>query len=480
MNRKFCAFVVLLAASSSSIAACSGKDVLQNPNGRYLLPHDGPKRNPNDCCSFIGDNDFPLLGFMPMPSANVMDNMAVADNPSCINYSAFQLYKDAGFNYVTPCYTREGFQTPDVHKSMKICNDLKLGYLVNDPVFKGDSLNGTVQPLSVEEYKTQMETKWYFNEPCFAGLSVKDEPTLKDFDMLGNISNALLEVDPSKLMFCTILPSYAPDEMLQIEEYRKTMSHWEAYQRYTEDYITKTNSQIVSFDYYLNHVFKMPIEGVYSEDFLLNLSYFASICKTYNIDYWAYAAAYGHGGRAQYTSEELKWIVNTQLAFGAKGMVYYTYWSIIPGYKMADWINPTRSGLVTGNGIPHDTYFIIKDINKNIHAIEEILKPSEFVCVAQYGDKKLNISPDVEVNTYSPIYNISGGDALVGIFNNNNKKVFYIINNSINCGIKTFKVSLTSKKNIHLLNSSIDKNIDDSYCASFNLSAGEAVLMEVE
>ena len=68
----------------------------------------------------------------------------------------------------------------------------------------------------------------------------------------------------------------------------------------------------------------------------------------------------------------------------------------------------------------------------------------------------------------------------MGIFENGGKDLYYIVNNSIDCGLTPFMVSFPKKAKVHMVNSKMDKELDSVYAAGFSLSAGEAILLEVE
>ena len=59
------------------------------------------------------------------------------------------------------------------------------------------------------------------------------------------------------------------------------------------------------------------------------------------------------------------------------------------------------------------------------------------------------------------------------------KDVFYIVNNSINAGRQTLKANFLNKVNVRLTNIYGTQTMENAYRVGFNLSGGEAILLEV-
>ena len=92
---------------------------------------------------FLAKDEMPILGYVGLPSENVMDGVA-SENPSFITRSNMVRYKEAGFNILSGLYEREPSNTNEVLRALELCNELNLAYFVNDTTFRCETYGGSV------------------------------------------------------------------------------------------------------------------------------------------------------------------------------------------------------------------------------------------------------------------------------------------------------------------------------------------------
>jgi len=424
--------------------------------------------------------EMPILAYITMPSAGATDYGHVGKNPSYINHSTFKQYQDAGFNIVCPMYSTEPELIADVIQEIEICNELGLGYLVRDLRVRASSERGTVDP-GKDYFKGVLEgdAAWYLKEPSVVGVQVIDEPNYLDLKPIGDFYHALAEVDNTKVGFTNLFPFGASGQQLAMEDDFNTIGAWETYKKYATHFLDTTNSTYVLYDQYFSHIHQNPLTPDTTHSTFRSLSFYSNLTRQRGIVFWSAVASYRHGSHSLYTPKETRWTTNISLAYGAKGIEYYTYWPSVAGVDETTWANPGRAGMVTEGGIPHDTYYTIQDINKNIKAVDEYLMPAEFKGMHRYGEA-VTFLEECDIINPPSVVDVKGGNALMGIFKNGAKDVYYIVNNSIDCGLTPFTVTFPKKANAHLVNGSTDKQLNSVYAAGFTLSAGEAMLLEVE
>ena len=226
-----------------------------------------------------------------------------------------------------------------------------------------------------------------------------------------------------------------------------------------------------------------PVDKVAGElnlqSYIRTLSLYRQISLEYNIPFWVSVTSFNHRYQTQLTEKQIAWLVNSSLAYGAKGIQYYTYWPTIDGSTTDSWATPSKAGLVTTNGTPHDTYYQIQNINKNIKAVDDVLMNCTSKGVIQYGKQLLPLSTDDVLYGYGLLGDIEGGDIFVGCFDHNGNDVYYIVNNSFNAGRTTFKANFLDKVDVTLTNSEGKTDVNDTLSVGFNLSGGQAILLEV-
>lgn len=473
--------VVCLAVLSSyftvAYSAGDAADSVTKSNTEKLIKYD-----------FLAENEMPILGYIGVACENAGSAANPGQNPSFFTKSNFQRYKDAGFNILSGLYEREPFHTSEIHKAFELCDELGLAYFLNDNEFRCESNGGNTPLGSYEDYYAAMQNKWYLNEKSFAGLAVKDEPSAKDFDGMAGVNKALQELTDGKIMFTTLFPVFVETYRLYLDDSPSDM--WEAYIRYVREYMTKVKPDVLVYDLYismaedgtlLNPLDSLTYSGQQNvKEYMQSLSFFNKVAKEFNVPFWTTVASYNHIRGNQYTKKQTEWMVNTSLAYGAKGMQYYTYWPTMDGTNSENWEDPTKTGMVTHCGTPHDTYYQIQEINRNIQMVDDVLMTSTHKGIIQYGVQNCEVVLDDVLYNYGGLYAISGGDTFVGCFEREGKPVYYIVNNSVNAGITTFTAQFYNKTNVRLTNLRDGvRNFNDEYCVSFNLSGGQAVLLEV-
>ena len=443
---------------------------------------------------FLPETEMPLLGYVGIPPANAGNANNPSTNPSFMTRSNFQLYKDAGFNILSGLYERDPIDRSEIVKAFKLCDEFGLKYFITDLKFRCDSQGGTVANKSQEYYNNLMNNLWYLDEPAFAGIAMKDEPSAKDLDDMGKVNIALKAKTDGKIAYTTLFPNKVASNRLYLDDNSGT--EWEKYCRYVEKYLNVVDPDVLCYDYYAFFKKGGTLDNTYNasdldtvkrnagksnmEDYWLSLSYFSNLAKEHNVPMWVSVATRDHNRKTLHYYKQINWQVNTSLAYGAKGIQYYHYWTLMGGTGPEDWDNLTRGGMTTVNGTPHDVYYQIKKINQNIKMVDDVLMVSDHKGLIRYGAVDFIIQEKDLLYGYDVLSSVSGGDAIVGCFDNNGKSVYYIVNNSISSGTKTFKADFNKKVNVRLTNLSDGvRTASDVYSVGFNLSAGDAVLLEV-
>ncbi|WP_156223229.1 hypothetical protein [Pseudactinotalea suaedae] len=135
----------------------------------------------------------------------------------------------------------------------------------------------------------------------FVGLHVYDEPTGDKLPELAIVLDLIREIDPDCLPYVNHFPGF---------DYEAAVEH--------------LDPEVLSFDRY-------PIlaEG---EDtgYYRNWADVREAALPAGIPTWAYVQSVGYTAHAVPTLDDLYWQVNISLAFGCKGIQYFTYWTPDP------------------------------------------------------------------------------------------------------------------------------------------------------
>ncbi len=424
-------------------------------------------------------DEMPIVAYMAMPPANANDGDSISDNPSGMNLHNFLTYKEAGFNILCGLYDKIGFKDGDVRKALELCEMLDMPYLINDPEFSGDTKSGKVSYASTDEYKQSMLNKWYLESKSFGGYALKDEPSTKDFDAMKNIAQALNQIDSGKIAHTTLFPCGVTADRLDLPASLNFAGFYDTYVRLLME---KVNPNVLVFDKYL-FFSDNNIEDISSIDlnlYVKNISIIRKYAQQYNTPFWANIATFNHIARKNFTYKQLLWTVNFNLAYGAQGIQYYTYWDNFVAYSsMNDWGTESGAGAINYTGGKKENYYEIQKVNQNIKVVDSVLMDSKHIGVMQIGKQIVPMLSEDSIYSYGPLKEIDGGDLFVGCFDHNGKAVYYIMNNSTEGATKTFTAKFLHNVDARISNSDIVKSCNNTSSIGFNLTAGQAILLEV-
>jgi hypothetical protein len=148
------------------------------------------------------------------------------------------------------------------------------------------------------------------NHPALAGYCIKDEPHVDEFPGLAIVAEAYRRVDPQHLAYINLFPNYASQEQLGTE----------TYEEYVERYIEVVRPQFVSYDHYA--LFEnAPLRSGY----FANLETIRRLSKKHGLTFWNIVLGNAHFTYAEPTLASLRFQAFTTLAYGGRGISWFTY-----------------------------------------------------------------------------------------------------------------------------------------------------------
>lgn len=201
-------------------------------------------------------------------------------------------------------------------------------------------------------------------KPGFLGVVLSDEPVSADFPQLALQSQQLLARHPYAIPYVNLNPTYAPLAWLGTR----------SYEDYVEQFITVVKPKVLSFDHY---PLLEPPDGL-RPDYYSNLQIVRGAALRHGIPFWfvllatplgpdvepAPGAPHLAGPYADPTEGELRWQVFTALAYGAQGLMYFTYCvpAPQPGIHFGD-------AIIRRDGTRDRKYGIVKRLNAEVQAL---------------------------------------------------------------------------------------------------------------
>ncbi len=285
---------------------------------------------------------------------------------------------------------------------------------------------------------------------AFAGMHYIDEPGYKDWKRAKEIKDAFKEIFPDKLFFLNLLQVYAPSWALPNGPiYMPDQDWWlpndPDYIKYFESYMKEADPELFSYDYYPMRYEFPNMLGQYFEQ--LHLSYKYAEQANIPLNCFIQNGTWDTATRVP-NDDELRWQVNTALAYNTKSICYYTYWVPSPYNKRM---------CVHEYGYKTPNYYMVQQINKELLFQDEYILNAGFKGYIQVGKMPNDEvpSPEERLESFGSLKEISGGNLFIGCFDYVKKgktyNMYVAVNNSITTPLKetlTFEKS-TSFTIIH-------------------------------
>jgi len=149
-------------------------------------------------------------------------------------------------------------------------------------------------------------------EGCW-GYHLMDEPGAGSFAGLAQRVELLRRFRPGRLAYINLFPNYASPAQLGTQ----------SYEEYVHRFVTDVKPDVLCMDHY---PFMRPDRDT-REAYLANLETFRQHANAAGIPFWNYFNSMPFGEHSDPTEAQIRWQVNASLAHGAKGVLYFCYWT---------------------------------------------------------------------------------------------------------------------------------------------------------
>jgi hypothetical protein len=292
----------------------------------------------------------------------------------------------AGFTIVgPPC---EGGTDPDQNRrALAVAARHGLKMWIADARF-----NERARTLPEWEQQLATAVASYKGHPALGGYFVTDEPSARQFDDLALIVSRLRQNDPASPTYINLVADYVPGDLGA-----------PTYRDYVERFVDTVRPSLLSYDYY-------PF-GPTSDrpTFFTNLALVRDVAQRHELPFMLIVLAMPHLVYRNPTEAELSWQVYHALAYGARGISYFAYWTPVR-VEYADRLK-FRNGLIE-NGKPTAHYAHALRLNRAVRAIGQQLESFTSVSV---GDSMGKVAARLPIG---PIAAIEGGPITAGLFRN--------------------------------------------------------------
>lgn len=322
---------------------------------------------------------------------------------------------------------------------------------------------------SVDEPTLEAVVADYRHHPAFAGYTIKDEPSADLFPALQRLRDRLLEKDPEHETFINLFPSYGSPTQLGFADFRTYVRH----------YLEIVKPRVLSYDFY-------PLR----DDVTVDAGWFGDLTivreesRRANIPFWVFMQSEGIKGYMRVPNRaEVFWQASTALAYGARGICWFTYWTPPPNQGVPPTEGQTPffgeqhyGGMLALNGVRTPVYDYVREANNFLHRAGRALLGWDNAFVAHFEGGQLL------AGGASPVVTISGDEAnvVVGTFQRQDRYRVLLANRSWEKSAR-FRLETTSARQGFRLLAATGKNSEKSQDESgqWQLEPGGAMLLEI-
>ena len=246
----------------------------------------------------------------------------------------------------------------------------------------------------------------FADHPALWGYYVTDEPNASQFEHLGAVNRYLLKKDPKHIPFINLFPTYASQEQLGNPTYEEHVS----------GFLQIVKPRLLSYDHYA-----LVGDGI-RDDFFENLEIIRRQALKHRVPFNYILLSIPHFGYRDPSEADLRWQVNTALAYGARGIMYFTYNSVPDPQPSQGW----GDAIIDRQGRRTPRYEQVKQINGELKRLGPTLM--RLTSTAVYHTPPLPREA-VEIPQGDPLVRIDGGQFVIGYFRSQDGRRYAMVVN---------------------------------------------------
>ncbi len=187
------------------------------------------------------------------------------------------------------------------------------------------------------------------DDPNVWGMALRDEPSARDFPELARRAKALKAARPRQFAYVNLFPNYAtPGQLGSLD-----------YDTHVADFVRTVQPEVLSMDHYPLFRPDRPTDG--RDRYCENLETLRVHALRAGIPFWNFFNTMPYGRHTDPTESQLRWQVFASLAHGAKGVLWFCYYT--PG---GDEEFPKGGAIIARDDVPTHHYAQAKRINSTV------------------------------------------------------------------------------------------------------------------
>ena len=354
--------------------------------------------------------------------------------PVKLNYNSMRDVANSGINVLIP---GNGVESPKpILKMLDLAEQLGIKIIPIDLRFFTVNTNKNISDKEFISKIAKEIVKDYSSHPAFFAYGICDEPKSDKFQMLRESSDIFKKLDPKHPPLINLFPSYGSPAQLGFADFRD----------YVHSFIKTVNPAILSYDHY-------PLRETKTETgWHKDLEIVRDEANKAKIPFWIFIQSEGIKNYLKVpTRAEIMWQANTALAYGARGILWFCYWTP-PESKLEGIVTEIHySAMIDKTGKRTSVYDFVREENLFLRKAGQELIDWENMKVSRYKNGKLVSGQNISVGKVSG----KNFDLVIGTFTKGNKVRLVCANDSYTLPAH-FSISTSSQVNNIKIAASID------------------------
>jgi hypothetical protein len=186
--------------------------------------------------------------------------------------------------------------------------------------------------------------------PSLYGYYLRDEPGADMFSGLGAMASLVRQEAPGAWAYINLFPNYANTGQLAAP----------SYEEYLEKFVSTCHPTQLSYDHYA-----LMDDGSLRGGYWNNLEQMRAVAKKHGLPFWNIVLAVGHFSYREPSAADLRFEVFSSLAYGARGIAFFTYF--------APQVGNYRGAAIDQFGHPTLTWGNLQNVNLQIQKLAPTL-----------------------------------------------------------------------------------------------------------
>ena len=203
--------------------------------------------------------------------------------------------------------TVAGFVAP---KDLDLCLAAGLQAIVSDPRASNYDWQSVDEAVARRNIASLVADTG--KHPAVFGYYLRDEPGASLFPGLGTVAGLIRELAPGKWPYINLFPNYASAQQLGNP----------TYPAHLEQFIATCKPTLLSYDHYA-----LMDDGSLRRGYWQNLEQMRTASKQHGLFFWNIVLTVAHFNYREPTAADLRFQVYTTLAYGGRGLAYFTYFA---------------------------------------------------------------------------------------------------------------------------------------------------------